>query len=226
VKEFIENEGYTLLSKEYVNNLIKLDIMCSNGHEYQSRFNNFQQGYRCPICKFIKIRSDRSLSYSYVKKYINKIGYTLLSKEYINNTTKLHVKCDIGHEYITKFNYIKQGNRCPQCDSSKKSSKGEVEVSQFIKSIGYMDMLLNDRTQIINPLTQKNLELDIWIPAFNKAVEYNGTYWHSSMHQQKIDRIKKQQCKQKGIDLLIIEEENWQENQQLEMKRITKWLKE
>jgi len=85
----------------------------------------------------------------------------------------------------------------------------------------------NDRTQIINPLTNRHLELDVWIPELNKAIEYNGIYWHSFNKPNTVrkDKIKRAQCKEKGIDLLVIEERNWTENQEMEMKRVKKWLK-
>ena len=52
VKSFIENEGYTLLSKEYLNAAIKLTLLCPNGHIYKVTWNNFSRknGSRCPIC--------------------------------------------------------------------------------------------------------------------------------------------------------------------------------
>lgn len=60
VKYFIEQEGYKLLSTEYVSVKTKLDIQCCNGHLFNMKFNNFQQGQRCPICK--KINSEISLN--------------------------------------------------------------------------------------------------------------------------------------------------------------------
>ncbi len=70
----------------------------------------------------------------------------------------------------------------------------------------------NDRSQIINPKTGYNLELDIWIPELKKAIEYNGEYWHNNIIAEYRDSQKQLQCKNKGIDLLIIKEENWVNN--------------
>lgn len=50
VKNFIENEGYELLSDVYVNANTLLDIRCSNGHVYQTSFNPFRIGCRCQKC--------------------------------------------------------------------------------------------------------------------------------------------------------------------------------
>ena len=56
VKEQIDKEGYKLLSKEYENNRVKLELQCNNGHKFEMKWNDFQRGNRCPICYEIYIR--------------------------------------------------------------------------------------------------------------------------------------------------------------------------
>ena len=215
IKKCIEKENYTLLSDTYTNSRSDILIKCPKGHEYKTKWNIFQQNHRCPICM------NQKLSYDYIKDYIEKENYTLLSDVYINANTKLHLKCPKGHEYEVKWNDFQQGQRCPVCNNN--TSKGEVEVQDFIDSLGY-NIIKNDRTQIVNPNTERNLELDIWIPDKNKAIEYNGTYWHSMLERKKCDRIKADQCKQKGIDLLIVHDHNWVNYNELEKEKIKQWL--
>ena len=224
VKKFIESDGSILLSDSYKNNRTKILIQCPDGHEYNMTFNDFQGRHRCPFCYNKRRRSDKKLTYKYVKNFIKDHGYILLSNDYTNSRTELLIKCSNGHEYNTTFNNFQQGIGCPVCWSKSYSSKDEIEVAQFVKSLG-IDIVENDRTQIVNPLTQKNLELDIWIPALNKAIEYNGEYWHSFSQVIQKDTIKKQECKKLGIDLLVIHDDKWIENQQLEQLLIKSWLK-
>ena len=55
VKEYIDNEGYELLSTEYKNSKEdKLKIKCPKGHIFEMRFGNFNQGQRCSVCKSSK----------------------------------------------------------------------------------------------------------------------------------------------------------------------------
>ena len=56
-----------------------------------------------------------------------------------------------------------------------KVSKAEIEIQEFVKTITD-NVICNDRTQLVNPLTGCNLELDVYIPDKKKAIEYNGTY--------------------------------------------------
>lgn len=50
VKNKILNEGFTLLSDEYINTQNKLTIECMFGHVFEMTWNHFQQGERCPYC--------------------------------------------------------------------------------------------------------------------------------------------------------------------------------
>lgn len=41
----------------------------------------------------------KKLTYEFVKEQIERVGYSLVSKEYKNAKTKMKVKCDKGHIY-------------------------------------------------------------------------------------------------------------------------------
>ena len=99
VKEQIESEGYKLLSTEYINNKIKLKIQCPKGHIFYMSWANFKVGNRCSICS---IESQR-LVYKDVKEYIESYGYKLLSEKYINNHTKLEIRCPECHNFSMIF---------------------------------------------------------------------------------------------------------------------------
>jgi len=50
VRNNIQQEGYFLISKKYSDAHTKLIIRCNKGHLYDSHYNGFQQGHRCPEC--------------------------------------------------------------------------------------------------------------------------------------------------------------------------------
>jgi hypothetical protein len=54
-----EKEGCVLLSKEYDGAFVKLDYICSSGHKHSIKWNDWQQGYRCPICANINSSINR-----------------------------------------------------------------------------------------------------------------------------------------------------------------------
>ncbi len=50
IKDFIESQGFELLSNEYKNNETLLEVSCGKHDSYFVTFGNFQQGKRCPHC--------------------------------------------------------------------------------------------------------------------------------------------------------------------------------
>jgi Zn ribbon nucleic-acid-binding protein len=204
VKEYIEETGYRLLSTEYKNIKTKLKMMCPEGHIFKMSFNVFQSKHRCPICAGVK-----KLTFEDVKQNIENEGYKLLSTEYKNSRTKIEIQCTEGHIYKSIYNSFQQGKRCPICAAQQTSSKAEKELVQYVSSIYNGTIVENDRNTIVNHLTGMNLELDIFLPDINKAIEYNGSYWHSNRYSKIKDKIKTDQCKQKNIDLLVIDEQDW-----------------
>lgn len=53
VKSEFEREGWTLLSKRYINIHSKLDYICSEGHQGSITWGHWSQGVRCLVCAVI-----------------------------------------------------------------------------------------------------------------------------------------------------------------------------
>lgn len=95
--------------------------------------------------------------------------------------------------------------RCKTCYPI--ASRPQLEVADFVKSLGFSDVHVSTR-QIIPPL-----ELDVWVPEKNVAIEYHGLYWHSGgksdvfdkgRHRQKLDA-----CRAADIRLLQFFSDEW-----------------
>ncbi len=69
-------------------------------------------------------------------------------------------------------------------------------------------------------MTDKYLELDIWLPELNLAIEYNGLYFHSSEDSKYRDTIKINECNNKGILLYIIMDDEWNNNKDFVKKKL------
>ncbi|KFZ25606.1 MAG: hypothetical protein KQ78_02198 [Candidatus Izimaplasma bacterium HR2] len=212
-KELLVSVGYELLS-EYKNVATKVKIRCNKGHEYEVRPNNFKKGRRCPRCPIIQASKE-------FKELVESMGYKLLS-EYIDTKTKLKLRCKEGHEYSVTPSSFKQGSRCPIC--FERRSQKEIDILNYVKSSINEEVISSDRTQIINPRTGNYLELDIWIPELNKAIEFNGTYWHSSEYSIYKDEIKREYCNANGIDLKVIEEFEYDAGLELCLDGISNFL--
>jgi len=118
IKSF-EKEGYILLTTEYINAKQKLEYICPNGHKHFISWENWKNGCRCPYCAgLIKLTIET------VKKYLEKEGYILLTKEYINSQHKLEYICPNGHKHSITWNNWQSGCRCPTCANINKIGSG------------------------------------------------------------------------------------------------------
>ena len=79
----------------------------------------------------------------------------------------------------------------------------ELEIQEFLNSLN-ISYIIKDK-KILG-----GKELDILIPDFNLAIEMNGLYWHSEIYMDKFyHRNKSSKCREVGIDLLHIWEDDW-----------------
>jgi hypothetical protein len=220
VKNYIETNNYTLLSKTYYNNKMPLSVKCPKNHIFEIRFNSFYSGRRCPVCF-----GTSKHTLEYVRNLLKNDGFTLLSDNYISNKKDILIKCPVGHIYKTSFHSYQQGDRCLQCFLDRNFSQEEKNILKYVETIYDGTILPNNRSVVKNNITGRMLELDIFLPEINKAIEYNGSYWHSSNYSKYKDKQKVLQCKEKGIDLLVINDDDYIKNKQQELNKISFFIK-
>jgi len=86
---------------------------------------------------------------------------------------------------------------------SYSTSNGEKELSDFIKSIYFDRLILNDRKKI-------GKEIDILIPNLGLGIEYNGLFWHSEVNKKNnYHYLKYKECKKVNIKLVQVFEDEW-----------------
>jgi len=137
-----------------------------------------------------------------------------IQKNNIINGEELAKSLGIGEPMACR--YVRKYDLHNMFDYSK--SVAEKEIREYINQ--YYETENNTR-DIIPPY-----ELDIYIPKLNKAIEYNGDYWHTLNETVKNKDIKKQIfCKQKGIELLVIWEHEYIEDKEEVYKRINEFIK-
>jgi hypothetical protein len=245
INEFINevNEkvpGYKVLSTVYLTNKDKLTFQCPNGHIFKRGAKDFLRYKTCPLCT----KKKKKTTDEFKEEVFNLTNgeYEVLG-EYKTTHTKILMKhnsniCNYNEYEVSPTNFI-QGKRCPICsfkqmgiklrelrkNQSNTRSKGEKELSEFIKSFYHGEIIEND-TNVLN----KRQELDVYIPDLNIAFEYNGLCWHSEEGSNgKCDRNyhknKQLECKQKGIQLIYIYENDWKYRNDIMKSKIKHILK-
>lgn len=129
-----EKEGYQLLATEYKNSKQKLDVICSNEHKFSINWSHWNLGQRCKFCYKKKPRYDTK-SIEEVRRSFEREGYTLLTKEYNNNSQKLKFICTNNHRHEISFKKWNIGQRCGYCDISSK--KDISFIKEEFKKEGY-----------------------------------------------------------------------------------------
>ena len=91
------------------------------------------------------------------------------------------------------------------------TSHTEIDLQNYIKSIYFGQIITNTRTIV------HHIELDIYLPDLQIAIEYNGKYWHSYPRKDKDYHLGKSlACREKGVRLIhIYEFEDIEEQKQL-----------
>lgn len=158
-----------------------------------------------------KREQNRLYYFNEFKKLVENKGGIMLSdsSKYKNNKSKLEIKCLSGHIFIKTFDTCKK-SWCIYCNNS---------INEFIviKIFEILFERLFPKTRpkwLINDEGNK-LELDGYCEDLNLAVEVNGIqhykkieYFHKDnnkfIKQQRHDEIKKEKCKEKNINLIII----------------------
>jgi len=123
IKSYVESKGYKLKSNTYINAHIKMDLICPNNHDYLVDMNSFKDGARCPICQNRKVWKKEE-----VINIIEKEGYELLTKKYMNATQKLKLLCPNNHNIKISFSdFNTNGIRCVICSGFHKLEYSEVK---------------------------------------------------------------------------------------------------
>lgn len=105
-----------------------------------------------------------------------------------------------NNEYGDNYQHI----YCKKCLIDKFSSNSEKDLLQFIKN-NYSGEIIENSRKVI-----KGRELDIYLPEKKLAIEFNGTFYHSSKYKDyRYHQEKTLACREQGIRLIHIFEHEW-----------------
>lgn len=203
-----EYEDKYIGPKKAINiNESKVPLMCSNSHKFKLTMYALKScKYGCDKCFKQKRGKITKLTLDFVKNELNKKGYSLLSDKYINNKTKLYIKCSKNHEFYMRWNDVDKRHGCPICNGRR--SLKEQELLKWVKTIHPDATPINfNKLGIDN--TQR--EIDVYIPSIRLGIEFNGLLWHSEKYlkDKKQHEEKYKLCKKHNIQLITIFEHEW-----------------
>ena len=178
---------------------------CSKGHEWQARVIQRNAGTGCPVCAnriIIKYYNDFATEHpelltewDYEKNEIDPSDCACFSNR------KVWWICKRGHKWKAAIGDRSKGTGCPKCSEERRVSFPEKAILYYLrKHIG--NVLANYRDKAISPF-----ELDIYLPNYRLAIEYDGIYGHSKGKGIDRDIRKNQVCEKNQISLVRIRED-------------------
>lgn len=202
----IHGSMYNYDKVPYVLARSKITVTCPIHGDFEVLPSNHINGSGCPECFTVHNKGTKD---TFISKAMTVHGdrYTYENVDYINSITHVDITCPIHGDFRQVPGSHLFGHGCPKCFG--KISKPEFEIVEHIKSFGISDdqILMSSSPDFMSGKQQ----LDIYIPDYNFAIEYNGSRWHSE-NLGKADTYhfdKWKMCNSAGIKLLTIWDFNW-----------------
>lgn len=201
------------------NSSIPVYLKCEFNHSWSTLPGRITPNITCPICsnKQVLVGFNDLLTThpELAEQWHPTLNLPLTPKDVTAGThTRINWICKQGHEWATKGNdRVNYNTGCPECIPFNKS-QAEDELASWIESLGLV--VLRHKRKIIGS------ELDLYIPEKQIAIEYNGIYWHTEKHgkHKNYHYDKWLACKEKGIQLIQIWEDDWKRNSFLIKKMV------
>lgn len=176
------------------------------GYEWKAKLSNRTHGRGCPFCgkrKLVSGVNDLATIHPELVKewHPTKNGDLKPSDVFSSANLKVWWICPACHEYQANINHrsAKQGTNCPICNSGRQTSFREQALFYYVRKM-YPDAISRYKPDWIG-----KFELDIFIPSFNYAIEYDGVAWHKNEKFERETR-KFKLCQEHGITLLRVKE--------------------
>lgn len=208
VKE-IHGDKYNYSKVEYINNAKSVCIICPEHGEFWQKPSKHLQGHGCPKCNK-SYKMTQSIFIQNAKEiHNNKYDYSKVN--YINTDTKVCIICpEHGEFWQTPHSHL-SGIGCPEC--ARECNLSENKLYEYLKGNYNFDIEKQKKFEWL-----KGKSLDIFIPDYNIAIEYQGRQHFKPIDyfggeeafkkQSKRDVDKYNECKEHNIHLLYFSKEN------------------
>jgi hypothetical protein len=173
------------------------------------------KGYGCPLCAnkvIVAGVNDLATTHPHVAEQWHPDNKKKPTEVVAGSAYYAKWLCPLdGREWETSVsNRAIIGSACPTCSSRTVSSKGEQDLADEIEKM-LKPLNVPIKRNVWGLVKGFRSEADIYIPSLSIAVEYNGTYYHSSAHYDN-DRhtIKVRKFSDSEIRIIQIWEDDWQ----------------
>jgi hypothetical protein len=147
---------------------------CTQGHEWEARYNDIRRGVGCPFCAGVVPKTPDDYHALAEERRLRWVGPAVA-----NTGTKTAWECEQGHRWEARYNDIQQGSGCPFCTDIVHGAHVSG-VQRDLCSI--LDGELN------KPFGRRNIDIALEVEGVAIAVEYDSWYWHAYRREQDVER--------------------------------------
>jgi hypothetical protein len=169
---------------------------CERGHEWEASIDSRTRGNGCPYCAGKKPSSE----YNFATLHPELLSQWDHSKNpkspslYLPQSNKpVWWKCERGHEWQAPVYRRTGGAGCPSC--TNQTSKNELRIYTELAAV-FANVLHRQKLD--------GVEVDVYLPDFRLAIEYDGKFWHHELAQK--DQLKHDHLASLGVKLLRVRE--------------------
>lgn len=219
-ESFKKHEDDYSYPESYVTSHTPMRIVCKDHGSFMLKPYVHIKGQGCYECGVKAGKNSYPLSLErFLEQAYNihghKFDYSQIQLTF--SSDKITIICPEHGSFTQIASQHTWGYGCYRC--SRLVSKAEIELGERIKSLGFKDLVLNQRHGL-------GFDIDIFIPSLNIGIEYNGLIWHSEWkkteEEAKVYHLNKtEKCEAAGIRLIHVWEDDWI----LRNKTCWNWLK-
>ena len=182
---------------------------CSKcGHEWLASPNNrTNHNSKCPACTqasgHVKGKTDLATTHPELEKEWHPTKNKDVNPCDVKSGSgkKVWWRCSTcGNEWQASVYSRVKGGGCPSCWHSSHTSFPEQTIFYYVKKM-FPDAISQYKSPFLG-----RMELDIFIPSINYAIEYDGEVWHKGSAKLKREEKKYRICKSKNIKLIRFRE--------------------
>ena len=169
------NPNIEILSNEYKTSSTKLKCKCGKcGYIWNPSWSNLIRRKKCPNCN----KSVKDYTIEDIKLKLKEINPTIeiLSDNYVNNLTKLRVKCLIcNYEWSSTWSNLSAGSGCHNCKKCRKDYTIET-IKEKLKNINPNIEILEDEYISSTTKLKCRCKIDgyIWFTKWNSLSQGFG----------------------------------------------------
>lgn len=185
--------------EEYKGANIKIQFKCKKcNNVWMAIPHSILRGSGCPECAKKIISNIRKKTHEHFCTELKRIQPDIVLLEKYEKSN-IPIKClcnNCNHTWKVRPDDLLNGKGCPNCAGFSGTSFVEQLIYLALTTVLDKDKVLNRNKKMLG------IELDIYVPSLNFAVEFGSWFWHKN--KVKNDKRKIDICRKNGIELVTI----------------------